>query len=245
MLDAELNYSIRISSKAKRVRVVIRASEVELVVPHFMRPEKAIAFIEAHQQQVLEKQHSLRSRLKLKDWGDWSGASLKDGAELDFENRRLVLRVSHDAERVRFLQCGLDSLSVAVRASSSDLLRTQVEVREGLQSFVKSWMPRAIEPVIEQFALRSGVRPRLLRIKKMTTRWGSCGPAGDINLNWSLAFSPETVLHYVVVHELCHLLHRNHSQSFWDTVSHHHPSWRQDRQWLKLQGGSLLKRFCG
>jgi predicted metal-dependent hydrolase len=244
MLGAELRYSLRISAKAKQVRVVIRAHDIELVVPNFIRPDKAIAFLEAHQHKVLERQRSLQRRINLQDRAELGGYSLAHGSELDFQNRRVVLNVSHDAERVKFLECNLDSLSLAVRASSSDSYRTQLEIREGLQFFIKSWMPKAIEPVIERFALRSGVRPRSLRIKSMTTRWGSCGPGGDINLNWSLAFSPETVLHYVVVHELCHLLHRNHSKSFWDSVTHHHPTWRHDRQWLKLQGGALLQRFC-
>lgn len=244
MLGGELSYSLRVSAKAKRIRVVIRADDIELVVPVFIKAEKAIAFLEANQYKVLEKQRSIQRRLQHPEYWGSAAYLLAHGSELAFQSGRVVLNVTHDAKRVQFLHCTLDSLSLAVKASSKDALQTQLEIREGLHLFVKSWMPNAVEPVIERFAVRSGVRPRSLRIKSMTTRWGSCGASGDINLNWSLAFSPETVLHYVVIHELCHLLHRNHSQSFWDSVAHHHPNWRQDRQWLKLQGGPLLKRFC-
>jgi predicted metal-dependent hydrolase len=89
-----------------------------------------------------------------------------------------------------------------------------------------------------------GLLPREIRIKRMQTRWGSCGPRNDINLNWLLAFTPPSVLEYVVVHELCHIRHRNHSRDYWDLVSRHLPNWSQERRWLKAQGGELLRRFA-
>ena len=77
----------------------------------------------------------------------------------------------------------------------------------------------------------------------MKSRWGSCGPRNDINLNWLLAFAPPAVLEYVVVHELCHIRHRDHSARFWALVAQHLPGWAHERQWLKRQGGELLRRF--
>jgi hypothetical protein len=60
-----------------------------------------------------------------------------------------------------------------------------------------------------------------VRIKDQKHVWGSCGPDRIVNLNWHLIFAPKTVLEYAVVHELCHLRHRNHDRSFWGGWSAH------------------------
>jgi predicted metal-dependent hydrolase len=78
----------------------------------------------------------------------------------------------------------------------------------------------------------------------MTTRWGSCGPKGDININWLLALAPESVLEYVVVHEICHLRERNHSAAFWALVAQHLPHYAKERAWVKAHGGALMRRFA-
>jgi predicted metal-dependent hydrolase len=77
----------------------------------------------------------------------------------------------------------------------------------------------------------------------MKTRWGSCGPRNDININWLLAFAPETVLEYVVVHELCHIRERNHSMAFWSLVAKHLSNYAQERRWLHAHGAGLMHRF--
>jgi predicted metal-dependent hydrolase len=59
-----------------------------------------------------------------------------------------------------------------------------------------------------------------VRIKDQKHVWGSCGPDRIVNLNWHLIFAPKTVLEYAVVHELCHLRHRNHDRSFWGAGRH-------------------------
>jgi predicted metal-dependent hydrolase len=83
-------------------------------------------------------------------------------------------------------------------------------------------------------------RPNQLKLKKMTSRWGSLSHKKNMNINWLLAFAPKDVLEYVVVHELCHLTHMNHSKRFWDLVEANFPSYKSTEQWLKKNGKALL-----
>ena len=85
------------------------------------------------------------------------------------------------------------------------------------------------------------VAPRSLKIKTQKSRWGSCGPNNDINMNWLLMLAPPEAMEYVVVHELCHIIHKNHSKDFWGLVAEHLPAYQQQRLWLKQQGVSLMK----
>ena len=95
--------------------------------------------------------------------------------------------------------------------------------------------------LIEKHCQTHNLLPRNLRIKTQKSRWGSCGPKNDINLNWLLVLAPPLILEYVVVHELCHIKHKNHSKEFWSLVADHMPNFLQHRHWLKQHGAHLMQ----
>lgn len=83
-----------------------------------------------------------------------------------------------------------------------------------------------------------------ITIRDQKTRWGSCSSRGTLSFNYRLIFAPPAVLDYVVVHELCHLTHMNHSKEFWNLVGSVMPDYRAHRRWLKDHGQELtLTRY--
>lgn len=78
-----------------------------------------------------------------------------------------------------------------------------------------------------------------ITIRDQKTRWGSCSSTGTLSFNYRLMFAPPRVLDYVVVHELCHLTHMNHSREFWDLVASVQPDYKVYRNWLKEHGREL------
>ncbi|MDE6882701.1 MAG: M48 family metallopeptidase [Lachnospiraceae bacterium] len=79
-----------------------------------------------------------------------------------------------------------------------------------------------------------------ITIRDQKTRWGSCSAKGTLSFNWRLMLAPPAILDYVVVHELCHLTHMNHSAAFWQAVESVYPDYRSARQWLKEHGQELI-----
>lgn len=71
-----------------------------------------------------------------------------------------------------------------------------------------------------------------ITIRDQKSRWGSCSSLGTLSFNYRLIFAPAGVLDYVVVHELCHLTHMNHSKNFWNMVEKIMPEYRQYKSWL-------------
>ena len=79
-----------------------------------------------------------------------------------------------------------------------------------------------------------------IRIGDPRTRWGSCSARGTLSFSWRLVIAPPWVREYVVVHELCHLRHMNHSARFWALVDAACPSRREAQHWLRRLGPELL-----
>jgi hypothetical protein len=91
-----------------------------------------------------------------------------------------------------------------------------------------------------QFAKALDVQPNQIRIKAQKTRWGSCSSKGNLNFNWHAIVAPPEVVDYLVVHEVCHLVHMNHSTAFWDLVASIRPNYREERDWLKKHDTQIL-----
>ena len=86
---------------------------------------------------------------------------------------------------------------------------------------------------LAHFAPRYGVIYNKVFIKNSRSRWGSCSERGNLNFNYRIALLPEALADYVVVHELCHLIHFNHGPAFWAEVARQVPGWRRLRAKLR------------
>lgn len=89
------------------------------------------------------------------------------------------------------------------------------------------------------FAPKVGVEVAAIRVKDMGYRWASCGRSGTLNFHWKCMMAPPRIIDYIVVHELCHFHHRNHTDAFWNEVDKVLPDWRERKEWLRKRGASL------
>jgi predicted metal-dependent hydrolase len=92
---------------------------------------------------------------------------------------------------------------------------------------------------VHQLAPMVGVNPGEVAVKELGYHWASCGVAGGLNFHWKTLMAPQTVIDYIVVHELCHLRFRDHSDAFWNEVDKVLPRYRERKEWLRLNGAAL------
>lgn len=95
----------------------------------------------------------------------------------------------------------------------------------------------------EYYADLLGVTYNKITIKHQISRWGSCSGKGNLNFNCLLMLCPDEVQNYVVVHELCHRKHLNHSTAYWSEVARIMPEYKTHREWLKNNGRALIMRL--
>lgn len=96
---------------------------------------------------------------------------------------------------------------------------------------------------VKKYAPIVGVTYGRITIRNQRSRWGSCSSKGNLNFNCLLMLFPDEVIDYVVVHELCHRKHMNHSAAFYAEVERVFPEYRKYQKWLKENGGLYLSRL--
>lgn len=113
-------------------------------------------------------------------------------------------------------------------------------IRGGLEAWYRFMGAGHINARLDYYQSLLDVSPSRVTIRNQKTRWGSCSSKGSLNFNWRLMMAPAEVIDYVVVHELCHLIHPNHSKKFWNQVSAILPDYRVRKDWLKKNGSRLI-----
>ena len=116
---------------------------------------------------------------------------------------------------------------------------------DSLTLSIKKWYKNKFKeialPRVAYFANKHNLMVNQVRIKNQKTMWGSCSSKNNINLNYLLLMAPMGVIDYVIVHELVHTIHRNHSTDFWDSVESIMPEFQEHKRWLKKNGYKLRR----
>jgi len=235
--DVPIAYQIRRSGRAQKTRIVVSAGKIEVVAPLTIPEQRIHAFVTAQQAWIRDALNRVRQRAR--NIPSLAPAVYTDGALVPFQGRQVPLSVKPtSANRLRVQFTGerfMVYFPEAMADSGSERIKT------ALESWMKLQARQLAEQWIDKHSPTHRLVPRGLRIKTQKSRWGSCGPHNDINLNWLLILAPPPIMEYVVVHELCHIRHKNHSRDFWQLVAAHLPDYLQHRQWLKQHGAGLMR----
>ena len=96
-----------------------------------------------------------------------------------------------------------------------------------------------IPPRVTYYAPKVGVEPKATDVRELGNRWASCTATGKLAFHWKCMMAPQTIIDYIVVHELCHLHHRDHTDAFWNEVDKVMPGYRERKEWLRVNGAGL------
>lgn len=126
---------------------------------------------------------------------------------------------------------------IIIRSRSTDILY--------VNDLISRWYLKNANNVIlnrvNTLSSKYNMLPSKVLIRNQKSRWGSCNSRREIRLNWRLVLMPDDVMDYIIIHELCHLKHLNHSNSFWSLVHKLDPDFQVSKEWLKENGLSILQ----
>jgi predicted metal-dependent hydrolase len=116
------------------------------------------------------------------------------------------------------------------------------DFRPSVEQFLWCLATRELPGRVTELAGQHQAPVRRVQVKNQKSRWGSCSRRGTVSLNWRLIQVPPSVRDYIILHELAHLKHMNHSRDFWAEVARLCPDFLQAEGWLKTNSRRLLQR---
>ena len=113
------------------------------------------------------------------------------------------------------------------------------KIKQALKRFYYQQCKALVEKRIQSYQRNFKIKPRSFRISDNNRTWGTCDSKLQLTFNWKLAMAPLKVIDYVVVHEMCHMVHLNHDRSFWRLVGKIIPDYEELENWLALSSWKM------
>jgi hypothetical protein len=215
----DIDYTIRRSGRARRVRVTVDpARGIEVVLPQ-LAPEREAAAAIRELRPWIERRVAELARAR--------AAVAARGATVPYLGE--ALRLVGQPGRTRAHRRG-DALLVPDGGAQ----------RPAIERFYRRAARAEVTVRLDRACAQAGTSYSSLTIRGQRTRWASCSPSGGMSFNWRLLLAPEPVLDYVVWHEVCHLEVMDHSARFWRLVAARSPGYREHVRWLRANGPTLV-----
>jgi len=215
--DTMSGFSVRESTRARRLSIkVFPRGRVEVVVPRRTRPAEVQAFVEAHRDWI----HETRAAFAAEHPSEPSG--LPASVDLPGIERRFCVRYRRD-EGGRSVRYQVRGGTVILSGRTGDEALCIQALRRWLLALAK----REFAPRLRALAGLTGQAYRSMHVRGQRTCWGSHSGSGTISLNFCLMFLDPAHVNYVMIHELCHARHMNHSRRFWSLVGRFEPHFRK------------------
>ena len=212
--EAPAAWHVRRSPRARRLAVrVYPGGRVEVVVPRGVGARLVQRFVVGHSEWIARKVDEMRSLAPL------NSNHVPSSIELAAIDENWTVR--HERDDRSTLYAGSDRELTVVCASRDEHAGPRL-----LQAWLRSRAHMAFVPWLTRVADETGIEFKGVEIRRQRTRWGSCSRHGVLSLNACLLFQRPQVVRYLLVHELCHRVHMNHSERFWSLVAHHEPGFR-------------------
>lgn len=126
-----------------------------------------------------------------------------------------------------------------VQYKFKEVQKLSAEELNDLKAQASEYIPKRVT----YYAKKIGVDYGRITVRNQKTRWGSCSEKGNLNFNCLIMLMPPDVIDYVVVHELCHRKHMNHSKRFWAEVKKVMPNYEEQIEWLMIHGADIMRRM--
>jgi len=216
----ELKWELRVSRRARYARLQIKPfGGLEVVIPPRFPRHQVPCLVAKHAgwaRRQLDKQAQLRQSVRL-----------PSHITLAFDNSSTPVIYTADP-----LQTNLDLFAEASTEKLVIDANGQRERIRKLRNWVRYRARESFPALLLEISTQTGLGFNRLSIRSQKTRWGSCSIRGNISLNDQLLFMPLKTVEYLMIHELCHTRHLNHSKAFWTLVEHHCPDYRSHEQLL-------------
>jgi predicted metal-dependent hydrolase len=227
--DNQITYDVIRSRRSTADIIIERDGTVVVRAPEWADDEQVAGIVESKHYWIYQG---------LAEWRDLNAARVlreyKNGEGFLYLGRAYRLLLVSDQEDALQLRNGRFTLR-------RDLVE-QGEIAAAKTAFSEFYVAKGLERIrkrVEYYAPKVGFEPAVVEVKELGMRWATCSHGGKLSFHWKCMMAPQTIIDYVVVHELCHYHHRDHTDAFWNEVDKVMPDFRERKEWLRKHGAGL------
>jgi len=221
-----------IRSRRKTAALQIVGDDLKIRVPNRVRDRKIIEILETKERWIRNKAIQLKNQPINKEREFISGESFS------LFGRNLQLKVLEGGKVGT--QLVDDYLITTIRSSDIGDLR-----KSRIKTYIERWYIQEAYKRLKEKVIRYSeiikVSPNEIKVRNYRTKWGSCDKRGRLTFNFHLIKAPHSIVDYVVIHELCHMIQPNHSKFFWNEVAKYDSLFKAHKKWLKDNGNKLIR----
>jgi predicted metal-dependent hydrolase len=209
-------WQLRVSRRSRRLSMrVFPGGRIEVVVPPGTGMPAVERFVARHRDWAERRARELTLQAPA------AGSRRPEQVRLALLDREWAVEYRHDGRRrAQWLDAGDGRLQLRLGSESEG------EAGEALLKWLTALAGHHLSARLQHLGAELGIDYAQLQLRRQRTRWGSCSTRGTISLNVCLMFQRPEVVRYLMVHELCHRRHMNHSARFWRLVESFEPDWR-------------------
>jgi predicted metal-dependent hydrolase len=205
MLDWAPDFTIKRSRRAKTISLrITQRNGLVLTIPQHLHESVGLAFLQQKKSWIEKHLHTIKNK--------------KDSIELP---AKIDLLAINKSILIRYQSANLATISV-IESPEQITLLGDINNHEACLACLKTWLIKQAKyylPIeLNTQSERLGLKYTDVTIRQQQTRWGSCSAKKRINLNYKLILLPRVLMEYILIHELCHTVHLNHSATFWRSV---------------------------
>jgi len=220
-----LDISIERTERRKTVSIFIeRDGSVKVLAPISASVEKVEAAIKSKEYQIFSK---------LAKWKELNQGKVKreyvNGQSFLYLGRNYRLKIT-------------ENQNVPLRISGGFFVLDKEYLPKAGKVFKDFYRARALQKIQERLTVlneKFSHRPTSIKVLELQNRWASWTPKNGLNFHWKCIMAPVSVLDYIIIHEMVHLKHPNHSPEFWNELDKKMPDYREQETWLKRNGVKL------
>lgn len=207
------------TGKRKNMYLCIREGKVTLKTPLNLSEDKSISFLTSKEQWIKDN----LSKSKPKTVGF---AQFKNGESIMLLGEKYTLKLIYADKYFKPYFSEKTIIAATSESFPEDRLKLSIE------KLINEFTVKQIQDTVFKYAEITGLYPEKITVKSMKSSWGRCSSDGNISINRDIIYHSRECLEYVIIHELCHLKHMNHSKDFWALVEQYCPDRKKIRKEL-------------
>jgi len=230
------DYKLIRSTRRKTISLQVRSGQIVVRAPSFL-PQQQIDLILSKKSTWLKRKlnDSMQSPAT-------NEATFVAGSSIwvNGQQKTLSINFGKQPSTEDLGQEVLVTLAQRIKTKCLEQVYLSQQVKKQLAIWLKEQAHHYISNRLPLLSNHIGLIPSSFKVRLYKARWGSCNSRGELSFNYLLMMTPTWVIDYVIIHELCHLKHLNHSNKFWQLVNQHCPNTIDAKSWLKDHQAQLV-----